>query len=359
MDCAGKLCEDWGDLGCFGHTLQLCLKPAMELTAVSKVISRCRKLVGHFKHSTTLTAEMRERQKAMGVPEHTLVQDVVTRWNSTYQMMTRLVEQRRVVSDILLDPKLSKKEDSVLNLKEYEWDLIGELSDILRPLADTTEYMCTERCVSVSEIYPIVCGLVNRRLVTSNTDSNTASRVKEVIREDLMRRYQPSSDTAAESAAALGALLDPRYKKLPFFSSQQRKITHGALESCREDLPLRLPASDVNNCEETPAKRRKLDFLDFGSPERTSEDEVQSYLSEKMVSGTDPLLWWRDNEERFPKIAIVAKRVLAVPATSVPSERIFSATGLLINKLRNRLSSEIVDSIFFLNKNEVNITEAD
>ncbi|XP_045158580.2 E3 SUMO-protein ligase ZBED1-like [Mercenaria mercenaria] len=255
-------------------------------------------------------------------------------------MMTRLVEQRRVVSDILLDPKLSKKEDSVLNLKEYEWDLIGELSDILRPLADTTEYMCTERCVS-------------------NMDSNIASRVKEVIREDLIRRYQPSSDTAAESTAALGALLDPRYKKLPFFSSQQRKITHGALESCLEDLPLRLPACDVNNCEETPSKRRKLDFLDFSSPERTSEDEVQSYLSEKMVSDTDPLLWWRDNEERFPKIAIVAKRVLAVPATSVPSERIFSATGLLINKLRNRLSSEIVDSIIFLSKNEVNITEAD
>ena len=37
----------------------------------------------------------------------------------------------------------------------------------------------------------------------------------------------------------------------------------------------------------------------------------------------------------------------------MPLERIFSAAGLLINKLRNRLSSDIVDSIIFLNKNSI------
>ena len=43
-------------------------------------------------------------------------------------------------------------------------------------------------------------------------------------------------------------------------------------------------------------------------------------------------------------------RALAVPSTSMPSERIFFAAGLLINKLRNRLSSDIVDSIIFFTK---------
>ena len=49
---------------------------------------------------------------------------------------------------------------------------------------------------------------------------------------------------------------------------------------------------------------------------------------------------------------MIARCVLAVP-TSMPSERIFSAAGLLINKPRNRLSSDIVDSIIFLNKNSI------
>ena len=50
---------------------------------------------------------------------------------------------------------------------------------------------------------------------------------------------------------------------------------------------------------------------------------------------------------------MIARRVLAVPSTSMPSERIFSAAVLLINKLRNRLSSDIVDSIIFFNKNSI------
>ena len=52
MQSASDKCEDWGDIGCFGHTLQLCVKPALELQNVSKIVSKCRKLVGHFKHAT-------------------------------------------------------------------------------------------------------------------------------------------------------------------------------------------------------------------------------------------------------------------------------------------------------------------
>ena len=55
----------------------------------------------------------------------------------------------------------------------------------------------------------------------------------------------------------------------------------------------------------------------------------------------------------YCKISMIARRVLVVPSTSMQSERIFSAAGLLINKLRNRLSSDNVDSIIFLNQNSI------
>ena len=74
-------------------------------------------------------------------------------------------------------------------------------------------------------------------------------------------------------------------------------------------------------------------------------------MVEKSKSDVVPLVWWQQNEQRFPMIAHVARKVLCVPATTVPSERIFSSAGLLINKLRNRLLSDIVDKIIFLSKN--------
>ena len=187
----------------------MCLKPALELPKVAQVVSRCRKLVGHFKHSTTLTAEMGRRQKSMGVKEHALIQDVPTRWNSTYDMMARLSEQRRVITDLLLDPKFTKKGDSALNLLDRVWDLLSELCDVLYVFSDVTSYMCTERNVSVSELLPIVCGLVDKRLCSSENDSSTALKVKDTIKAELQRRYQPTSDATASSTSALATLLSP------------------------------------------------------------------------------------------------------------------------------------------------------
>ncbi|XP_052278728.1 E3 SUMO-protein ligase ZBED1-like [Dreissena polymorpha] len=177
MECAGDKCDEWGDLGCFGHTLQLCVKPALELASVSKTIARCRKLVGHFKHSTTLTAEMKKRQQVLGEKEHVLMQDVPTRWNSTQLMLERLHEQRRVVTDIMLDGKFTKKNDARLLLKDYEWEVVSELSECLSVLTDATAYMCSESDVTCSVIYPMVCGLFNTCLAVEDTDSSLISRI--------------------------------------------------------------------------------------------------------------------------------------------------------------------------------------
>ena len=70
------------------------------------------------------------------------------------------------------------------------------------------------------------------------------------------------------------------------------------------------------------------------------EIEVQRYFSEK-TSATErmtvPLEWWGKNEERFPFLSQVALRVLCTPAMSVPSERVFSSAGLIVNKLQSML----------------------
>ena len=40
-----------------------------------------------------------------------------------------------------------------------------------------------------------------------------------------------------------------------------------------------------------------------------------------------------------------------MPRTSVPSERVFSTSGLVVNDLRSRLSAAIVDALVFANRN--------
>lgn len=61
-----------------------------------------------------------------------------------------------------------------------------------------------------------------------------------------------------------------------------------------------------------------------------------------------PLEWWKNNCALFPNVAKVARMVLCIPATSAPSERVFSHAGLTIAKKRASLSAENAAALVFL-----------
>ena len=82
------------------------------------------------------------------------------------------------------------------------------------------------------------------------------------------------------------------------------------------------------------------------------DEELASYFAEDDTDlFSNPLLWWRINETRFPRIAKIARRYLTIPASSIPSERVFSTAGNIVSAKRNRLSSSNVDKLIFLAQN--------
>ena len=84
----------WSRIPCFAHTLQLAIQTGLALPAVSEVLAKCRKIVGHFKHSHVAQTALEVKQGQLGLPPHKLIQEVKTRWNSTYDMASRLLEQK-------------------------------------------------------------------------------------------------------------------------------------------------------------------------------------------------------------------------------------------------------------------------
>ena len=47
---------------------------------------------------------------------------------------------------------------------------------------------------------------------------------------------------------------------------------------------------------------------------------------------SDPLLWWKENNKQFPKLALYARKLLCIQAASLPSERAFSAAGSIVTQ---------------------------
>ncbi|XP_034553696.1 zinc finger BED domain-containing protein 1-like [Notolabrus celidotus] len=88
----------------------------------------------------------------------------------------------------------------------------------------------------------------------------------------------------------------------------------------------------------------------ISKPSRASiELELNMYLqAADLDAEKDPLVWWRQHEVNFPLVAKLAKKYLCVPATSSPSERVFSASGNIVTCKRSCLKPERVDQLVFL-----------
>jgi len=93
---------------------------------VSRLASIARKLVGYFKHSSLAMIALKEKQKQLNVPEHHFIQDVATRWNSTYFMYERLLEQCWAIYAVLHDEQGTQRQYKHLYLKEDQWKLLAQ-----------------------------------------------------------------------------------------------------------------------------------------------------------------------------------------------------------------------------------------
>lgn len=88
------------------------------------------------------------------------------------------------------------------------------------------------------------------------------------------------------------------------------------------------------------------------NPRAAAIIEVKRYLHEPLLDRTEnPIRWWNQRREIYPRLFEIAMARLCVMATSVPSERIFSKAGQVLTDRRCRLSGEKVKQTLFLHYN--------
>lgn len=374
---ARMICDKWWDIGCAAHTLQICINHAMGIHAISnnyisRTINAASRLVGHFHHSSMATQALLKKQESMGDPnvpgKLKLIQYGRTRWNSIFDMFERLLQLRWPLTAVLSDRTVTKFSDAkTLDLKAEMWTLMENLLPILKQLKIANTLFCSQNNVSISCVFPIIETLISRYLVVTDNDEQVIKQFKTDLKNMLEERFSP--EESGNKVFIVASALDPRHKKLEFLQSEdlrreiyneiEDKVTNLKVEDQKE---VEEPEEAIATASERQPMSSEEEFF-FGSktPGETTQTQTQSFKSEleeylSLSSAdikTDPLKWWRDHEKQFKYLSRVAKQYLCIPATSVESERHFSAAGRTVTKIRNRLSPEVTETLLFVNRNKV------
>lgn len=97
----------WRSLSCYAHTINLVVQSSIR--EISDTVNRVKAIVEYFHRSNPAKKKLAEMQEQMHISALKLKQDVPTRWNSTYDMLMRLlrVKEALIATLAIMRPDLS------------------------------------------------------------------------------------------------------------------------------------------------------------------------------------------------------------------------------------------------------------
>uniref|UniRef100_A0A1A8QR33 HAT C-terminal dimerisation domain-containing protein n=1 Tax=Nothobranchius rachovii TaxID=451742 RepID=A0A1A8QR33_9TELE len=361
---------------CFAHSLNLASQKALKTQSVIRLLGRVRRVTGFFRRSTTASDQLKQKQRLLQLPAHRLITDIITRWNSSYDMIERFLEQQPAICAALLSPDVRKSAKEVFTLNESDIMCAEEVVRALKPMKDATLVMSEESVPTLSVIAPLHAKLM-MGAQENHDDTPTVRDIKAAIAEDLGKRYASEKQTLHMASA-----VDPRFKGLPFLSeAETRDIYSRLLEAVVGMIKKKTNVEEENVAEDAhindscasisqpPLKRPKtscalVDLLGATFPSTSSDytepksendlaaGEIKKYRGEAPLPLTEnPLSWWKNHEQDYPQLSKIAKSLLCIPGTSVSAERVFSSAGDIVTAQRSLLKAEHVDQLVFLHKN--------
>ncbi|XP_048037844.1 E3 SUMO-protein ligase ZBED1-like [Megalobrama amblycephala] len=354
----------WTRLQCFGHRLHLAIERSMKDPRIDRAVAVCKKVVSSFSFSWKRRRDLATAQQELNLPAHQLISESPTRWGSREKMIERVLEQEQAISQVLAADK--KTRHLVLTWQDLE--VLESVHKALKPLLEFTDALSGESYVTVSYVKPVLHLFQSSLLARQENDTPLTQSIKASILDYLREKY---SDPSTNDLLDMAGLVDPRFKityctEKKVDAIKSRAITEMEAMLYETDqgtaeLAASLPqdATTVSQPEEPLRKKSLGSFFKTAATSSATlsqreliEKELSAYLQSVNVdSEANPLQWWKDHEEMFPNLKNVAKKYLCVPATSSPSERVFSTSGNIVTCHRASLKPDAVDRLVFLAQN--------
>ena len=173
-------------LPCFAHTLNLVVQKGIQ--KLKTLRQKVKAIIEHFHRRTVAAEKFASLQSQINPdkPALKLKNDVLTRWNSTYEMFERIANVQEP-----LEGTLGVLHNPVENLSTEEWQTLPEICNALKPFNFVTKEICAEKSVTVSKIIVLVNGLLFAcQRINQSLNSEIAKTVMATLICNINTRFE-------------------------------------------------------------------------------------------------------------------------------------------------------------------------
>ena len=160
-------------------------------------------------------------------------------------------------------------------------------------------------------------------------------------------------------------MLDPRTKEFGFI--KDKRIRDEIIEKVK-NIVTYINSRNIANFQssKTPSVRTAAEQILMGdiflinkaNKNTPLEEELEIYSAlptQEIKNQAELLVWWKTYTTKLPQLAHVARIVMGIPASSAPSERVFSVTNLIGSANRSRITAENFSFSSFVSLNKHNV----
>ncbi|XP_077399664.1 zinc finger BED domain-containing protein 4 [Vanacampus margaritifer] len=343
---------------CFGHTIDLIVSEAIKSQRmVQNLLSIARKICERVHRSAKAKEKLAELQRDHQLPENQLIQDIPSKWRTSFLMLERLVEQKKAIDELSIE----------CNFREIiscdQWEVMQSVCNALKPF-EVAYREIRNRTATLGQVIPLI-HILNRKIELLFDETVGIDNMLRSLKEAMVSR---TSATLNDPRFTWATMLDPRYKtslfteeeaqrckqdlirELDLFSSTSTETSPLLSNGCNEtSVSDRAPTNKDNIWSLMADLRQKVKHEDKA---KSSELAVLEYLEEDILDQScDPLDYWNLKKFLWPELAKVAARYVGCPPGTIPAEALFSTASVNCVLNHPRPSLENMEGLLFLKVN--------
>ena len=171
-------------------------------TQLAETIQKCRSLIKSVNRSQILTSFMNTERTNLGVSRR-LMQDCITRWNSTFSSLQSLLLNKQVILNLFankrqlpISAKLVEKL-TVCELSSDEWVIINQIVYVLKPFYEATQLLSGSHYPTIGLCFFAIRTIKDYLEMRGEEESNIAVLLKTFLLDSLNCYFDEADDQFA------------------------------------------------------------------------------------------------------------------------------------------------------------------